>query len=195
MHILTGLLVARLLGLRKKDGDEAGGKTGTPTLLGAPSIISVTHSLPGRTRFRVPSLVGQRAAASRLVETLGRIEAIDRVEVSAATGSVLFEFDPDRVESEMLGGALIRMLGLEKELRKDVQPEAAAELRRFGRSVNRAVYENTGGVLDARTALFLVLAVVGIQQLVKKGAAAIPAGFTLLWWAGGGLLGGGEADE
>lgn len=190
MHILTGLLVARLLGLKKKDGDDAGSSAANSPLLGAPSIISVAHTLPGRTRFRVPKLAGRREAAAHLETVLGGIDAIERVDVNTVTGSVLFRYDPDRVQSDMLAGSLIRLLGLEKELEKDVQPEAAAELRRFARSLNRAVYERTGGVLDARTALFIVLAAAGIRQLAKQGAAALPAGFTLLWWAGHGLLGG-----
>jgi hypothetical protein len=194
MHILTGLLVARLLGLKKKDGDDADSTIAEAPLLGAPSIIAVTHALPGRTRFRVPSLAGRHNDAARLQETLGQIDAIDRVAVSAATGSVLFEYDADRVEPGMLAAALIRILALERELEKDVRPEALAELRRFGRSLNRAVYEKTNGMLDARTALFIILAVAGIQRLLKQGAAAVPAGFTLLWWAGNGLLGGKQTD-
>jgi hypothetical protein len=194
MHILTGLLITRLLGLKKKGNeDDKAPQSGSP-LLGAPSIISVVHALPGRTRYRVPSLVGRVETAARLGDALGQIEAIRRVDVSPATGSVLLEFDENRVESDMLAAALIRMLGLERELKKDVEPVAVAELKEFTRSLNRAFFEKTGGVLDLRSALFIALAVAGVQKLAKQGASALPAGFTLLWWAGHGLLGGKQTN-
>ena len=192
MHIITGLLVSTLLGMRKKRKEGAGASESP--LLKAPSIISVVHALPGRTRFRVPSLIGRDQTAAQLQEALGRIEPVERADVNATTGSVLMEYGPG-VEPDMLAAALIRLLGLEQELQKDVRPAAVTELHDFGRSFNRAVYEKTGGALDARTALFVVLAIFGIQRVVKQGFAALPAGFTLLWWAGNGLLRGSHFDE
>jgi hypothetical protein len=102
---------------------------------------------------------------------------------------VLFEYDRERVTADTLAAAVIRLLGLEQELEKDVRPRAVTELKKFERSMNRAVYEQTGGALDLRTAVFVVLAVMGIQKMIKQGGLALPAGFTLLWWAGNGLLG------
>lgn len=192
MHIITGLLVSSLLGLRKKRG--AGGAIPDSPLLKAPSILSVVHALPGRVRFRVPSLFGRDQTAAQLREALLRIEPVRRAEVSATSGSVLVEYG-EGVQPDMLAAALIRLLGLENELKKDVPPAAITELRGFGRSVNRAVYERSGGALDARTVLFLALAILGIQRIVRQGLSALPAGFTLLWWAGNGLLRGSHYDE
>jgi hypothetical protein len=192
MHIITGLVVSTLLGMRKKR--KEGTDEPESPLLKAPSIISVVHALPGRTRFRVPSLVGRDQTAAQLREALGRIEPVTRVEVNATSGSVLLEYG-EGVEPDMLAAALIRLLGLEQEFQKDVRPVAVNELRDFGRSCNRAVYEKTGGLLDARTLLFIALAVFGTRKIVKQGFAALPAGFTLLWWAGNGLLRGSHFDE
>jgi hypothetical protein len=194
MHIITGLLVSTLLGLRKKrqQGEEA--RDPESPLLKAPSIISVVHSLPGRTRFRVPSLVGRDQTAAQLEDALARIEPVDCAAVNATSGTVLLEYGDD-VQPDLLAAALIRLLGLEEELKKDVHPAAVTELHSFGRSLNRAVYEKTGGALDARTVLFVALAIFGAQKIVKQGLAAMPAGFTLLWWAGNGLLRGSHFDE
>lgn len=189
MHIITGLIVSSLLGLKKKDKTKSDSTEGPSPLLNAPSIISVVHQIPGRIRLRVPSLIGRVETATRLQTTLGRIDSVHVIEVSSTTGSVLFVYDMDRVSADTLSAAVIRLLGLERELEKEVRPEAQTELRKFEKSMNRAVYEKTGGVLDLRTALFVVLAVMGIQKIVRQGGAALPAGFTLLWWAGNGLFG------
>ncbi|UCH83520.1 MAG: heavy-metal-associated domain-containing protein [Candidatus Latescibacterota bacterium] len=185
MHIITGLVVSSLLGIKKKDRK----KSESPALLKAPSIISVVHHIPGRIRLRIPSLIGRDDTVARLQETLGRIEPVRRVDISATTGSVLFDYDKNRVSADTLAAAVIRLLGLERELEKDVQPVLVDELRGFERSLNRAVYEKTRGALDLKTALFIVLAAMGIQKMVKQGGMALPAGFTLLWWAGNGLFG------
>jgi hypothetical protein len=189
MHIITGLIVSSLLGLKKKKKEKGDSSQPSEPLLNAPSIISVVHRIPGRIRLRVPSLIGRDETALRLRTTLGRIDSVSAVGVSPATGSVLFEYDKDRVSADTLAAAVIRLLGLERELDKDVQPESLTELRKFEKSLNRAVYEKSGGTLDLRTAMFIVLAVMGIQRILKQGSMALPAGFTLLWWAGNGLLG------
>jgi len=62
-------------------------------------------------------------------------------------------------------------------------------------SLNRVVYDRTGGLLDFTSALMILLAAIGITKLLREGKAAVPAGFTLLWWGMHQLLGhGGEAE-
>ena len=188
MHILTGMLLAGLLGRKNKGPKHNQASALTSPLLRAPSVLSVTHALPGRTRFRVPVLVGKAEAAGKLQEALSGIEGVSLAEASPVSGSVLIEHDADRIAPDVLAAALIRLCGLEEQITGDMEASIGRELREFSRATNRAVYEKTGGLLDMKTALFLLLAGLGAQKLIQQRSLALPAGFTLLWWAGNGLL-------
>jgi hypothetical protein len=110
------------------------------------------------------------------------------VRADSRSGSVLIEHEPAVVEPEMLFAAVVRLLGLEQELDKPVQPAVAREMRAAVDSLNRAVLEKSGGLIDFWSALFIVLAAVGVKKLVSEGGSALPAGFTLLWWGMNAIL-------
>ncbi len=187
MHIITGLVLTGLMGRLGKDKAVHSTTLRSP-ILRAPTVLSVVHSLPGRTRFRVPRLCGDARTAAAIEETLQGIEGVRSVAVSHISATVLVEHDAERIAPEVVAAALIRVLGLENEITRDVEAALARELREFSRAANRAVYEKTGGLLDFKTALFLVLAFLGARKMLQQGTLALPAGFTLLWWAGNGLL-------
>ena len=192
MHILTGMVVAGLLGRRKKTARSPAAPVRRSPLLRAPGVLAVRHALPGRTRFHVPSLKGNLAAADRLEQTLSGIEGIRVVQANALTGNVLIEHEAERIAPDVLAAALVRLLGLEGELTRSLEARLSRELREISRAVNRAMYDSTAGWLDLRTVLLLVLAAVGLRKVLQQRALALPAGFTLLWWAGNGLLRGSE---
>jgi len=128
-------------------------------------------------------------------EKLPTLDGVQSVEVNAATGSVLVCYRVGQVEPELLFAALVRLLGLEEELDQTPRPGIVKELRSFVDSLNRVVHDRTGGLLDFTSALMIVLAAVGITKLLRDGKAAVPGGFTLLWWGIHQLLGhGGEAE-
>jgi hypothetical protein len=182
MHILTGILVGALLG-RPKSSTK-------PALLGLGGPIRTVHVLPGRVRFAVERLRGDAAAADALAGRLGRIEGVELVEVSPLSGSVLIRFRAETLEPELLFAAIVRLLGLEKELERAPSPLLTRELREAGQALNRAVYEQTGGLIDLWTAVPLLLAGIGLRKvIVERGS--LPAGLTLIWWGYNALLRGG----
>jgi hypothetical protein len=63
-------------------------------------------------------LIGQRRAADQLQKSFARLDGILAVEVSPVSGSLLIRFAPDRVKPDMLLGAAIRLLGLEREIQR-----------------------------------------------------------------------------
>jgi hypothetical protein len=63
-------------------------------------------------------------------------------------------------------------------------------LREILGSVNRVVYDRTGGLLDLWSAALILLTAVGVQKLLVQGMRAFPAGLTLVWWGLASLLGG-----
>jgi copper chaperone CopZ len=183
MHILTGFLLAGLLN-KKKFRRE----TLMPMLRTGP--VQTAHFVPGRVRLRVPSLAENAAGLALVREKLPTIQGVQSVELSPATGSVLIRYREDDVRPELLFAAVVRLLNLDAELKRVPQPVVTRELREILGSVNRAVYDRTGGLLDLWSAVLILLVGIGIQKLVVQGMRAFPAGLTLVWWGVASLLGG-----
>jgi hypothetical protein len=114
---------------------------------------------------------------------LSGLAGIDSVTVSQATGSVLIYYSESEVRPELLFAAVVKLLGLEREVENPPPPLVVKELKTLGESLNRAVYEKTGGFINLWTALLVGLAALGVRKVITDGARAWPAGFTLVWWA------------
>jgi Heavy metal associated domain 2 len=170
MHLVTAAVLTALF--RKR----AAGHEGLPSFAG---VMETVHVLPGRLRLRAPALIGRRAAAEQLKKSLARLEGVRDVEVSSVSGSVLFRFAPDEVTPDLLLGAAIRLLGLEKDIERTPPSQIGEGIRNAGQSLNHAIYQQTDGVIDLWTSITLLLVVSGIRQL----AAGNPFGWPLLWWA------------
>lgn len=178
MHIITGLLLASLAGLKKKEKTEE--KIKIPRFSTGP--IQTAHLLPGRLRFRVPSLASDEMSRRIVTERFSKLQGVDSIEVRPVSGSVLIQYQKDEVAPEMLFAALVRLLDLEEELDKAPKPLITRELKAMGESLNRGIYEKTGGVIDLWTGLLILLAGYGVRKMIKDPARAFPAGFTLVWW-------------
>ena len=169
MHLITAALLAALFGRDRTAGDQA--------LPSFPGVMETVHVLPGRLRLRAPVLIGERAGADQLEKSLSRLEGVREVEVSSVSGTLLFRFAPDRVTPDLLMGAAVRLLGLERDVLQ-TPPSAIGEgIRNAGDSLNHAIYAQTGGALDLWTSLTLLLLASGVRQL----AAGNPFGWPLLW--------------
>ena len=171
MHLITAAVLSALIG-RKRNVAHGG----LPSFTG---VMETAHVLPGRLRLRAPVLVGQRGAAAQLQKSLARLEGVRAVEVSSVSGSLLVHFAPDRVKPDMLLGAAIRLLGLERDVQRPPPSYIGEGIRHAGESLNHAIHEQTGGMLDLGTSLTLLLVAAGIRQL----AAGNQFGWPLLWWA------------
>jgi len=182
MHIVTGLILAKLLGPKRK------GPASLVTRFRTGPVRTV-HWMPGRVRFRAEVLSDDGALRDVVAEKLGAIDGVSDIAVSGATGSVLIAYREETVKPELLFAALVRLLGFDAELDRTPRPALTREIGAVMESLNRAVYEQTGGLLDFRSATMIVLAAIGIRQLATEGARGFPPGFTLLWWAANSLLG------
>src|ERR1700686_1325138 len=121
------------------------GRAGLPSF---PGVMETTHVLPGRLRLCAPVLIGQRAAADQLQKRLARLDGIRAVEVSSVPGSLLLCFAPDPVTPDLLMGAAIRLLGLEKDIQRPPPSYIGEEIRHVGESLTHAIREQTGGLMD-----------------------------------------------
>lgn len=176
MHIITGLVIAALLG---KSG-ESDPLAPLRSLTTGP--IRVAHAIPGRVRFVVPSLRGAGPDQLVGIERLQSLDGIEQVKASAISGSLVVRYRPVQVDPPLLLGAVARLLGLEGELERTPAPAVTQELRLMAQSLNRAVFYKTHGLLDLWTVVALVLMAVGGKKVIAQGWGALPTGFTLLWW-------------
>ena len=62
------------------------------------------------------------------------------------------------------------------------QPVVSREIRELTQSLNRYVYEVTGGVIDLCTAISLIINGIGLYRWRTVPGNRFPGGITLLWW-------------
>ncbi|MEA1952644.1 MAG: hypothetical protein U9N87_14785 [Planctomycetota bacterium] len=180
MHILTGMLIAGIIRHKRK-------ASLLPMLRKGP--VQTAHLLPGRVRFRIPSLVDEASRAEDLCSRLETLDGVEAVQVTPSSGSVLVSYQEELVRPELLFAAIVRLLGLEKELERTPRPAVTRELRSVFDSLNRVVYDRTGGLLDFSSAVLILMAAFGVSRIIKEGSASIPPGFALLWWGAHQLFG------
>jgi hypothetical protein len=110
---------------------------------------------------------------------LGRLTGVKEAEVNTISGSICLRFAGDQLKPELLLAAIIRLLGLERQIERAPRPWIGREIQQTGEALNRAMYERTGGVFDLYTAMPLLLFILGVRNI----AAGRTMGWPLLWWA------------
>jgi hypothetical protein len=136
------------------------------------------HSLPGRTRFRVPNRRGDAGFFAEVAHRLMQCAGVARVETNPLTSSVLVHHEGDL--RELLARAAACGLGelVELELHS---PPVARRLRHEVRALDHRIRDFTHGELDLSTLAFLaLLAMAGVQLL--RGQQPVVA-VSLAWYA------------
>ncbi len=155
-------------------------------------IIEVRHFLPGRIRFVIPRVAGGGFDLEAVKAQLLSIQGIQGAELSPVSGSAVILYRKDIMEPLVVFAIMVKLFGLEKDIEKIPQPVLARELQNFNEALNRSLYENTAGILDLRTSIPLVLAILGVYKLAAGKEPLLPGGVTLLWWAYNSLLNRGD---
>ena len=175
MHILTGMLLSLLLGKKKLIPQKQ-----TMSFHG---IIEMKHLLPGRLRVHVPKLVGNTELKNTLLEQVSSLKDIHSIEINTITGSILITHDPEKIEAPLLFALLIRLLGLEDDVRKMPVAGVTKGIQGGLETVNRGIYEYSRGILDLHSLLPVLLVGFGLYRMIRSPQNRFPAGFTFLWWA------------
>jgi hypothetical protein len=181
MHIITGMVVAALMGKKIRG-------IGPSLPMSRTGPVRIAHALPGRTRFRVKGLSARGVDAGDLEARLAGIQGVDGARVDPCSGSVLVRHDEGKVGAPLLFAAIVRLIGAEDDLVRTPEPVVQRELRDVCGALDRAVYDRTGGLLDLKSALLIIFAFVGVQRVLRRPNMALPAGLSLVWWATNGLL-------
>ena len=176
MHIITGLIISALLGSKRNEPSDT-------APIGFRNILEVGHSAPGRLRLYAHKLQGNGTGARDLQRELDKADEIESVEASTITGSILVRFDKDRIEAQIVLGAVAQILGLDADVEEVPESTLATALREGVKSLNRGVYEMSGRLVDFSTLVPLTLLGIGLYTLGQPGGRKHPGAFTLLWWA------------
>lgn len=185
MHIITGILLNTLLHKRDKRGNTD--KDSTSPLMKIKYPIAVEHVIPGRIRINAPMMREDVHTCDRVKKQLTELTSVKAVKVSPITGSVVISFDSNEINPSLLVAAMIRLLDLEKEMDRVPKARIHKELKGLANAFNRIIYEKTNGILDLWSASLIIFTLLGLNKLLTKGLF-LPAGMTLMWWAGADLL-------
>ncbi len=175
MHLITGMLLSFLLSKNKQ--------ASKPPLLQMKWPIETRHLLPGRVRFLIPLYQGNQSGLEGAVSQLKKIEGVQDAHANAVTGSVLIHFHESKIQADLLFAALIRLLGLEKEMEKKPVAKINKDISDFYLALNRATYDKTNGMLDFKSLIAILIGTVGIYRIFAERSVSMPATLTMLWWA------------
>jgi ABC-type microcin C transport system permease subunit YejB len=172
--MLIGFVLASLL--KKKKASQA-----LPLIHGK---FEVSHSMPGRIRFRVPSIESGAGAHIQTVRNeLPKIPEIQSVDVDTRSGSILVHYDAAGIEPQIVCGLLLRIFGLENELTRRPVSAVQKEIRYVADAVNQVLYNSTAGTLDLSSAFVLLSMSLGLYKILIQNDRSLPGGINLLWWA------------
>ena len=177
-RIVSGLLFGLFFGKSITGQDKS--KT---YFKGFPGTLEVKHCLPGRIRFFVPSLVHSLNGKEILEGKMPTIEGIEKVEVNIITGSLLVQYNPDKLEKILILGIILKLLRLEDKIQSKEISIVRKEIKKWNEAISYSVYEKTKGLLDIKTALSLTFLFYGIKGLFFSTQIAKANPYSLLYWA------------
>jgi len=164
-----------------------------------PRIIRLVHTVPGRTRLRLQWLRSADGEAAALADHLSRLAGMTEVAIRPWTGSVLCQYDADRLDADRIVAAVQRHSGVKVVARPGEEtPEERAEylriLRAEDRSLARAMTESfrsvddsvlaaTEGRLDLGILASLGFLAAGALEIATTRRLPAPPWFNLGWWA------------
>lgn len=145
-----------------------------------PRVTLVYHH-PGRLRLRGDALVRSASVAARMRDALSGLGGVSRVAHNAASGSLLIEYAPERIDADAILGALV-----DAEIRLDApprRPDASRALVGAARELNAHVGDATRGAADLHGVVSFALGVGAVTTLVLGRQTRWPRWDNLLYWS------------
>ncbi len=170
MHILAGIILTRLLSGNNNKGFK-----------GFIGVIEIRHFLSGRVRFFVPVLKNEPEKCQQIKNHLEKASQLKSVVANPITGSLLIEFDNEKIDIETITGVVVKILGLEETISKTPKSLVTKELKSIFKSMNTGIYEYTKGMMDLNSVITTSFLSLGIYALISK-RNFMPSGLSLLYW-------------
>lgn len=152
-------------------------------------VLEIKHYTKGRMRLFIKPLIGKKEAAKSLEEKFRKIDGIFEIKVNTTVGSVLIKYDENKIEPQILIGAILQVLGLEKMAFGKKQTALMKNVNDIVSAIDTSIYNKSHGILDIKTSLLILFAIYGIRKI--RTNPVMPNGVNLLWWAYN-MLGKGE---
>jgi len=146
----------------------------------------VAHALPGRLRLRIPEQRGNESYFADLCERLTSLHEVVDATANAATGGILLRLTPGIDIPDVAAAArALSLFDLKPAPTATAKPvtemNALAKASVGFKGTNRLIAEATGGYLDVKSIVFLLLLAMAARQ-ISRGHFMV-AGFTPLWHA------------
>lgn len=145
----------------------------------------ITHSLPGRVRFRIPSHIRDAAYFSTAAEALLEIPGVESVKANPVAGSILLlhHREPNELVAEIARRGWFTVVPGAPPLASPSEARPLeARLAAGLEEAQRRWHESTGG-LDFNRPMVAGLVVAGVVQVLR--GRWLPSGFTLAASAAG----------
>jgi hypothetical protein len=139
----------------------------------------LSHAVPGRFRVKVPSMRGNAGYFADAAGRLGECELVESVVVNERTGSILALCAAHTTAAHIGEYGRARELFQLEEGRPPV-PAVLDQVASGYSTLDRGIGSATEGALNARSAVLVMLLVLGFVQLYR-GQIAAPAA-TLFWY-------------
>jgi hypothetical protein len=175
MHMVVGLILATLMNKKNLSGHAL------PFIKGK---FEPKHVLPGRIRFRVPLIeTAEKIHLEAVHDQLSKVPQIQSFDISPFSGSILIRYDQDKIDTAVVYGILIKILGLEQLFDENPESIVQKEIKKIGNIFNQTVYNRTAGTVDFASAMTLLTLGLGLYKILVLKDRTLPGGFNLLWWA------------
>lgn len=154
---------------------------------------AVESYVPGRVRIRLPREKRDESSAAEIQSSVEQVKGVRNVFINPNTGSVLVEYDPgvldlDKLKRESRLGRIIYDVGDVAEAVYDVEYGMGTSItaegiirsfRRFDRNMSRI----TRGVVDAKTAVPLMLLGMSLGRYFFSQRRIATPWYSLLWYS------------
>ncbi len=151
--------------------------------------LHIVSHFPGRMRVRAETFRLLPEVADQVAGRVAQNPGVTAVDVSRATGSIVIDYEPKRIELPLLVRLIVWEAGLGGVVvdapapgRGRGEPSQGGRLRSAAASLNESLQERCGGKVDMRTALPGGLAAGGLAMLLF-GRRRAPAWYDLIFWA------------
>jgi Heavy metal associated domain 2 len=157
--------------------------------------IQVVHTLPGRTRFRLPWLRRDVDQANRLADALTAVPGMKEVTIRPYTGTVLCQHDAAGFSLDPVLQVLREQSGVDQVVRPGEPlpvprlPDGAMskgivahELATMFNELDDDVLRATQGTIDLGTLVTVAFVTAGALQIALRKHVPAPPWFTLGWW-------------
>jgi hypothetical protein len=139
----------------------------------------ISHLTSQRMRIKIPSKKGDTSYFSYLKGQFSKYQGIERLEVNAMTGSVLFVHNLN--EKEIARYARNNNIFILKRTNNS-SSKINVNITESFKDIDKKVRGITGGEMDMGTLAFLALLGTGIYQIGRGNFMAIPW-YTAFWYA------------